>query len=426
MPNAPSRQRFVHRPLDLNNHPLGAIRLISVLGSLSPDGLLKCRIRQTSTNSHYQCLSYRWGSSQPSQRVVLEDSGDEKYFEVGQNLHNFLRNVYESAKENVGIQKSMEGTYWTGFGSPFEDSILGNEFWIDAMCINQQDDQERSEQVKRMGDLYGSADRVIIWLDSFQNPSIFAGSVKELVLDPKGACGHKDSGDVKLQLDHLLKILCEDEYWTGAWIVQEITLNSRTFVLRNAELIPLDIFVRRLEFWDAPSKFSRLRKTAWPHFFYVLDLLRDQQCSLPHDRIYSILGLGRRSHAIPVDYRLSLAHLAYSFLQEYGPVHCLCSVLLVIASGVHYCSALDLWAHLLSLAPPERVTKRIFSGRGIGVRIHRHGGGNRVVIARLAFWALLPTKGFPRVQCCPTTQGLFQQRVIQVMKFGKSWRIPMV
>jgi hypothetical protein len=37
-------------------------------------------------------------------------------------------------------------------------------FWIDTICINQTDMKEKSEQVPRMGKIYGSAEQVLAWL----------------------------------------------------------------------------------------------------------------------------------------------------------------------------------------------------------------------------------------------------------------------
>ena len=36
--------------------------------------------------------------------------------------------------------------------------------WVDAICINQNDDQEKAEQVKMMGDIYKKAAEVLVWL----------------------------------------------------------------------------------------------------------------------------------------------------------------------------------------------------------------------------------------------------------------------
>lgn len=37
-------------------------------------------------------------------------------------------------------------------------------FWIDALCINQQDIEERIQQIQIMGKIHSSADQVLIWL----------------------------------------------------------------------------------------------------------------------------------------------------------------------------------------------------------------------------------------------------------------------
>ncbi|KAF5666081.1 heterokaryon incompatibility protein [Fusarium heterosporum] len=36
--------------------------------------------------------------------------------------------------------------------------------WVDALCINQMDDVEKSNQVQRMADIYAAADQVITWM----------------------------------------------------------------------------------------------------------------------------------------------------------------------------------------------------------------------------------------------------------------------
>ncbi|PVH79129.1 heterokaryon incompatibility, partial [Cadophora sp. DSE1049] len=36
--------------------------------------------------------------------------------------------------------------------------------WVDAICINQQDIQERSKQISLMEEIYSWSERVIVWL----------------------------------------------------------------------------------------------------------------------------------------------------------------------------------------------------------------------------------------------------------------------
>jgi hypothetical protein len=38
-------------------------------------------------------------------------------------------------------------------------------FWIDALCINQKDEEEKSSQVLQMHLIYKHASEVIVWLD---------------------------------------------------------------------------------------------------------------------------------------------------------------------------------------------------------------------------------------------------------------------
>lgn len=38
--------------------------------------------------------------------------------------------------------------------------------WVDAVCINQLDDEERNHQVRYMGDIYSTAEKVYVWLGS--------------------------------------------------------------------------------------------------------------------------------------------------------------------------------------------------------------------------------------------------------------------
>ena len=49
--------------------------------------------------------------------------------------------------------------------------------WIDAICINQNDDDEKSSQVQRMGEIYGGAERVLVWLGSEADNSACVMSV---------------------------------------------------------------------------------------------------------------------------------------------------------------------------------------------------------------------------------------------------------
>lgn len=64
--------------------------------------------------------------------------------------------------------------------------------WVDELCINQQNVDERSSQVEMMREIYSSANGVMIWRgeadyernDAFDAMSRVAGSQLERVMAP--------------------------------------------------------------------------------------------------------------------------------------------------------------------------------------------------------------------------------------------------
>lgn len=46
--------------------------------------------------------------------------------------------------------------------------------WIDAVCVDQENLEERSQQVQRMAEIYKLADRVVVWLGESDSQTVFA------------------------------------------------------------------------------------------------------------------------------------------------------------------------------------------------------------------------------------------------------------
>jgi len=82
----------------------------------------------------YQALSYTWGKAENLILITV----DLRQAEVTQNLFCALKDI---RKEN-------------------EDVVL----WVDAICINQKDDKEKSEQVQQMREIYSKASNTIAFL----------------------------------------------------------------------------------------------------------------------------------------------------------------------------------------------------------------------------------------------------------------------
>jgi len=73
-------------------------------------------------------------------------------------LHKFLELAQALARtvgqplDNLGQEEEQN------------DSTLGSVFWIDALCIDQNNTKEKNHQVKQMGKIYANAYRVVSWL----------------------------------------------------------------------------------------------------------------------------------------------------------------------------------------------------------------------------------------------------------------------
>lgn len=81
----------------------------------------------------YEALSYVWGDPKKTLPIFI----DEHRFSVTENLHAALWRLQERSIEWI---------------------------WVDAICINQRDQQERGHQVRSMAKIYGKANRVLVWL----------------------------------------------------------------------------------------------------------------------------------------------------------------------------------------------------------------------------------------------------------------------
>jgi hypothetical protein len=283
------------------------IRLLELHpGKLETD--LACSFRIISLDDHsarYEALSYVWGASTNIGFIYVE--GQRTL--ITDNLWRALR----------------------GLRHPENQRLL----WVDALCINQSDDDERSQQVSLMHAIYTQASSVEIWLgESFDNIELasrffedFASGVNraESVCSSSISIGlHADDfdedaleGDAKKAFQTLEAIqkVMQGSWWQRTWTVQEFVLAKRStfhcgshtfdgatlsqvkWHLSNHDQSCCD-FDLSFE-WDGlldilfrPMDPFLALKTSRINFVECVGNLRARDATNPRDKIYGLLGLG--------------------------------------------------------------------------------------------------------------------------------------
>lgn len=88
-----------------------------------------------SSDLGFEAISYVWGDRTKSTGHIRVDNNT---FDIGVNLEAALRS--------------------------FRNQTAPKALWVDAVCINQTDIQERNQQVASMRDIYHRCEKVLIWL----------------------------------------------------------------------------------------------------------------------------------------------------------------------------------------------------------------------------------------------------------------------
>ena len=139
--------------------------------------------------------------------------------------------------------------------------------WIDAICINQKIDEEKSVQIQRMGQIYSMASRVIVWLgrlcepidvsyglktDDIQGGFRYLRELKERVHRNrlKWSDALKDKGSVPNgEVSRVLEAICRRPWFSRVWVQQEhILAQAPVTMYCGPETIGLDDFGTTIRF----------------------------------------------------------------------------------------------------------------------------------------------------------------------------------
>lgn len=95
----------------------------------------------------FQALSYTWEPAREEESSSEVETLPE--FTNSIRCDGHLIAITENLSDALPVLRDVANVEWT---------------WIDAICINQQDNAERASQVLLMGNIYSTATEVIIWL----------------------------------------------------------------------------------------------------------------------------------------------------------------------------------------------------------------------------------------------------------------------
>jgi hypothetical protein len=315
------------------------IRLLKVLEP-SPDGNVNCAltVHELRNSPKYRALSYTWGppSDLASERHVTAD----RSYPITCNGETLI-----ITKNLLDALSSMQRTRLT----TSEDYL-----WIDAICINQDDEDEKGSQVYMMFDIYKTATSVIVWLgEADEDTSMALGILPSVAAIPEDRLRGIDNNDIEDTMPFFneyitlhshenwraLTMLMQRHWFNRVWIIQEflaakdVLILCGSFTIRWEHLVKASCFFSQLLvgrlvvlglFNDYPwltesfrgtiahaNRFNifrtRLGEDSQPlHLMEYLVLGSDYEATNPRDKVYALLGIAARNPRFHPNYRMDV------------------------------------------------------------------------------------------------------------------------
>jgi len=294
----------------------------------------------------YQALSYTWGDA--NRKVPISINGQD--FLVTTNLDDALRHLRPLTSDE-------------------ESSCLA--LWVDAVCINQENSNERDAQVRRMRIIYEQAERVILWLSKLNEPADESlqvelsqwtiGAIEEntegkarsaivLALCLKEEVDHRQSSEVSMRLEDCthadslqvwfqLARLFNRPWFERLWIIQELAVSRNAIVQwgnlqtgwptleRAAKFIlhpgtaMVSPHIRRLFPLLGAHRITQVALQSMYNFdtnnvLTILHSTQNTKCSDPRDRLYAIQGIVTDNTDIEIDYSIPVQQVYLNWARE--------------------------------------------------------------------------------------------------------------
>ncbi|KAF2714056.1 HET-domain-containing protein [Pleomassaria siparia CBS 279.74] len=286
-------------PYEYHTLPDGCIRLLKILPGHWNDPLRCQLVPVVLCEDHpYEAISYTWGDSTDTSEIEC----DQQILTITNNLKDALFRLRAVLRERI--------------------------VWADAICINQDNTVEKTQQVRLMGLIYWTAARVIVWLgpkdpDQKTGTDVALSTIKDIMKSfPSQSREGQGQGVRKYTSEELIEIdqhrwkaviaFFETTWFTRVWCVQEVGLAKSVLYFYGDSILSQDQLHNFVKWLTGPGEAVRdyfeinlkqffmaekyathcRRGKSWESqsFLDILNNGRGLKCTDPRDAIYAFLG----------------------------------------------------------------------------------------------------------------------------------------
>ncbi|KAI2622447.1 heterokaryon incompatibility protein-domain-containing protein [Hypoxylon sp. NC1633] len=206
-PSSPERKPYGYTPLNQDQNSIRLVEIFPTGLGKSPD-LVECSLTTVSlkdigTKTPYRALSYAWDMDDGAVEydIVIWD-----WEQKDMHPHRVRKNLYSALKQ---LRDPRHRTF----------------LWIDALCINQADEDEKSTQIPLMPEIYRNASTVVIWLGPARDDDRRAFEFIVNVLDPATLdkmIERRPTAETALPLWFAFAKLLDRSWFRRRWVIQEV------------------------------------------------------------------------------------------------------------------------------------------------------------------------------------------------------------
>ncbi|KAI1474829.1 HET-domain-containing protein [Daldinia eschscholtzii] len=252
-------------------------------------------ITETLSNQpKYEALSYTWA----------DDTGDRR-----RRKPLYLGNQWR----RLPITKNCEAAL-----RRFRDETETRSLWVDLVCINQEDDDERRQQVELMPEIYSMAQKVLAFLGT--GSKRISDAMFALNSDNQSS---REYGSHSYYIN-VIKELFSLPYFSRVWIIQELALARDASFYHSYDLQSLGLHHSRekveymLKMVVAEritplwlQHCGKLKLSTWEETGNLVFGGMSSEASMPQDKIFAFFGMinGASAEGLVTDYDITVEEI---------------------------------------------------------------------------------------------------------------------